>query len=161
MRLVDEVASALASSDLPAGSLCLEITESAVMQDIEAAVAAMRDLRRLGVTLALDNFGTGYLSLSYLRRFPLDLVKIDRSYVRELAADGEGDAIVRALIEVCHALDASVIAEGIESPEQLTRLRELGCDVGQGHCFSPPLAEEDVQALIAAGKPLLPAALNG
>jgi diguanylate cyclase (GGDEF)-like protein len=140
MRLVDEVASVLAASGLPPAGLCLELTESAVMQDVDAAVAAMGDLKRLGVELALDDFGTGYSSLSYLRRFPLDIVKVDRSFVAELSG-GDGTAIVRALIEVCHALDARVLAEGVEDPEQVELLVELGCDYGQGDHFSPPVAD--------------------
>jgi EAL domain-containing protein (putative c-di-GMP-specific phosphodiesterase class I) len=94
------------------------------------------------------NFGTGYSSLSYLRRFPFDVVKIDRSFVRELTESGEGEAIVHALIDVCHALHALVLGEGIETQEQARRLRELGCDLGQGGCFSPPLPPERLAPLL-------------
>ena len=124
------------------------------MQDQEAALAAMRALERLGVKLAVDDFGTGYSSLTYLRRFPIDVVKIDRSFVAELTADPGGEAIVHALVEVCHALGATVLGEGVESAEQASRLRELGCELGQGRYFSPPLAADDVARLLRDGTPL-------
>jgi diguanylate cyclase (GGDEF)-like protein len=157
LRLVDEVASTLATSGLPPHALCLEITESAVLQDVEAAVAAMTDLKSLGIDLALD-FGTGYSSLSHLRRFPLDLVRIDRGLVREVAVDQKGEAIVRALIDLCHALGDRLLGESIENPQQARRLRELGCDLGQGACFSGPLSAEEMEELLTRDRPLLPAA---
>jgi diguanylate cyclase (GGDEF)-like protein len=139
LRLVDEVAGALSRAGREPGAVCLEITESAVMQDAEAAIASMRDLKSLGVGLALDDFGTGYSSLGYLRRFPLDVVKIDRSFVRDLNDGAQGDAIARALIDVCHALEARVLGEGIEDADQADRLRSLGCDLGQGSHFGPAM----------------------
>jgi EAL domain-containing protein (putative c-di-GMP-specific phosphodiesterase class I) len=163
MRLVDDVASALAGSGLDAGALSLEITESAVAGDVEGGVAAMRDLKRLGVRLALDDLGTGYSSISSLRRFSFDVAKIDRSFVGELKATGdeEGETVVRALVEVCHALHAVVLAEGVETPEQAQRLRELGCELGQGSCFSEPLPAEELESLIRAGRPLMPVNASG
>jgi diguanylate cyclase (GGDEF)-like protein len=155
LRLVDEVASALKGSGLASRSLCLEITESALMGDVESAVATLNDLKRLGVELALDDFGTGYSSLSYLRRFPFDVVKIDRSFVRELTESGEGEAIVRALVEVCHALHALVLGEGIETQEQAAALREMGCDLGQGSLFSEPLPPEKLSPLLESDVRLL------
>jgi diguanylate cyclase (GGDEF)-like protein len=155
LRLVDEVASALAGSGLEPSGLCLEITERAVTGDVDAAVGTMEDLKGLGIEIALDDFGTGYSSLSYLRRFPLDTVKIDRAFVRELTENDEGEAIVHALIDVCHALHAQVLAEGIETEEQAVRLRDLGCDLGQGTCFSPPLRPERMEELLTSGTPLL------
>jgi diguanylate cyclase (GGDEF)-like protein len=159
LRLADEVASVLAGSGLPPEVLCVEISEGAVMQDVETAEATMRDLKALGVRLALDDFGTGRSSLGSLRRFPLDVVKIDRSFVAELAPgrDGEGEAIVRALIEVCHALHATVLAEGTETAEQARLLKRMGCDLGQGECFSPPVAPAEVERLLESGRPLAPA----
>jgi diguanylate cyclase (GGDEF)-like protein len=150
LRLVDEVASALKGSGLPPRSLCLEITESALI-DVESAVATLNDLKRLGVELALDDFGTGYSSLSYLRRFPFDIVKVDRAFVGELTESGEGEAIVRALIEVCHALHAEVLGEGIETSQQAVALRGMGCDLGQGRLFSEPLSAEGLAPLLDAG----------
>jgi diguanylate cyclase (GGDEF)-like protein len=148
LRLVDEVAAALSSAGREPGATCLEITEGAVVQDVEAAVSSMRDLKSLGVRLALDDFGTGYSSLSYLRRFPLDVVKIDRSFVRELNDEGAGEAIARALIEVCHALGARVLAEGVEDTAQADKLRGLGCDLAQGSRFSPPVPADELAAVL-------------
>ena len=157
LRTIDEVSSVLSASGLPAASLTLEIKESAVMQDADAALATMMDLKKLGVRLALDDFGSGYSSLTYLRRLPLDLVKIDRAFVAELAGNEEGQAIVHALVEVCHAVGAKVLAEGVEKPEQSRLLRSLGCELGQGDAFSPPLDTEAAVRLLASSRTLVPA----
>jgi diguanylate cyclase (GGDEF)-like protein len=157
VRLVDEVASALAGSGLQPDALCLEMTETGVMDDADAAVEGLRDLKQLGVHVGLDDFGTGYSSLNHLRRFPLDLVKIDRSFIAELTLDDEGEAIVRALIEVCHALHAQVLAEGVETPDQARRLLELGADYAQGRAFSAPLTAAKASDLLASGGTLEPA----
>jgi diguanylate cyclase (GGDEF)-like protein len=150
IRSIDEVSSVLATSGLPAHSLTLEIKESAVMQDAEAALATMNDLKKLGVRLALDDFGSGYSSLTYLRRLPLDLVKIDRAFVAELGGNDEGQAIVHALVDVCHAVGAKVLAEGVASPDQSRLLRDLGCELGQGEAFSAPLDAEAAARLVAS-----------
>src|SRR4051794_22802024 len=150
LRTIDEVSSVLVASGLAPGSLTLEIKESAVMQDADAALATMADLKKLGVRLALDDFGSGYSSLTYLRRLPLDLVKIDRAFVAELGGNDEGQAIVHALVEVCHAVGAKVLAEGVASAEQSRLLRGLGCELGQGETFSPPLDAEAAARLVAS-----------
>jgi diguanylate cyclase (GGDEF)-like protein len=155
LRLVDEIASVLAMTGLRAPLLCLEISESAFMQDAELAIAAMHALRGVGVELALDDFGTGHSSLGYLRRLPRDVVKIDRSLTRDLTAGGEGKAVVRALIELCHALSIRVVGEGIESEEQARHLAELGCDLGQGSCLAKPLPPPEIEARLAGDEPLL------
>jgi diguanylate cyclase (GGDEF)-like protein len=154
LRLVDEVASALASARLDAGCLRLAISERAVVDDVEAAVVTMHDLKAVGVELALDHFGTGYSSLGYLRRFPLEVVKIDRSLVKETAQDREGEAVTRGLVDICHALGAKVLGEGIESPVQATLLAGVGCDLGQGSCFAPPLPPDELEQLVNPGPPL-------
>ena len=156
-RLADGVSSVLARTGLDAGSLCIEVAERALVDNVDPTVAAMRDLERLGVEIALDDFGSGYSSLSYLRRFPLARVKVDRSFVRELSPEGEAEPIVRALAEVSHALDAIVIGEGIESVEQLRALRALGCDLGQGNLLSAPVPAGEMSEMLAAGRSLLPA----
>jgi diguanylate cyclase (GGDEF)-like protein len=161
LRLADEVSGILARTGLGAERVSVEITERAVMQDVEAAVEAMQGLKRLGLQLVLDDFGTGYSSLRHLRRFPLDAVKIDRAFVADLDEGPEGEAIARALINVCHALSVSVLGEGMERPEQADRLRAMGCDFGQGDCFSPPLAAEEVRVLLASGRALVPHPANG
>jgi diguanylate cyclase (GGDEF)-like protein len=152
-RLLDEVGSAIAASGSESDRLWVEITESAVLEDQDAALEAMQALERLGVRLAVDDFGTGYSSLTYLRRFPIHLVKIDRSFVAELTGDPEGAAIVRALIEVCHALHATVLGEGVETEEQATKLRELGAELGQGRWFHPPMGAEELRRVLAAASP--------
>jgi diguanylate cyclase (GGDEF)-like protein len=161
LRLADEVSAILGRTGLGADLLCLEITERAVMQDVDAAVEAMGALQRLGVQLALDDFGTGYSSLRHLRRFPLDIVKIDRSFVADLDEGPEGEAIVRALINVCHALKVSVQGEGVERPAQAQKLKSFGCDLGQGACFSVPLGAKEMRELLASGRALLPHPANG
>jgi diguanylate cyclase (GGDEF)-like protein len=160
LRLADEVSSALGRAGLGADRLCLEITERAVMQDVDAAIVAMRDLDAVGVHLALDDFGTGYSSLARLRGFPLDVVKIDGSFVAGMD-EPEGEAIVRALIQVCHALGARVQAEGVERPEQARTLKGMGCDLGQGTCFSPPLPGDEIDELVKSGRALQPNLTNG
>jgi diguanylate cyclase (GGDEF)-like protein len=161
VRLVDEVTAAYAGAGLEAQKLCVEFTEEAVMGEVDDAIAAMEDLNRLGVEIVLDDFGTGYSSLNHLRRFPIGRVKIDRSFVRELTESDEGEAIVHALIDVCHALHAEVIGVGIENAEQAAHLRELGCDLGQGDYFSPPLPPQEMGQLLKSGAPLLGANSGG
>jgi diguanylate cyclase (GGDEF)-like protein len=137
-HLVDLVSSALAGSGLEPGALWLEITETAVMDDVERTIATLGALRGLGVHLAIDDFGTGYSSLSYLKRFPVDVLKIDRSFVDGMGTDSEDAAIVTAVVRMAHALGKEVVAEGIETAVQLAGLRDLGCRAGQGYLFSRP-----------------------
>ncbi len=120
------------------------------MDQSEAAVERLRGMRALGVKLVLDDFGTGYSSLSYLRRLPLDTIKIDRSFVTGLGTDEADLPIVQAIISLAHGLGVDVVAEGIETEEQLVRLRGLACDRGQGFYFARPLPPEGVRALFAA-----------
>ncbi len=141
-ELVDDITRVLLETGLPASSLKLEITESVMMNDADTTSSTLVRLKQLGVGLAVDDFGTGYSSLAYLQRFPLDVLKIDRSFVERLGRDAEGDAIVRAIITLARNLNMSVTAEGIESPEQMARLREFGCDLGQGFLIARPGAGE-------------------
>ena len=136
--LAEAVALILRETGLDAPALELEITESVIMADAALTSATLRDLKGLGVRLAIDDFGTGYSSLSYLRRFPVDTLKIDKAFVEGLGSDPEGEAIVRATIGIGQALGLRLVAEGIETGAQATRLRELGCAVGQGYRFAPP-----------------------
>jgi EAL domain-containing protein (putative c-di-GMP-specific phosphodiesterase class I) len=124
--------------------LILEITESVVMEDAQANIATLRTLKSLGVQLAIDDFGTGYSSLSYLKRFPVDLLKIDRSFVARLGENNEDTAIVQAVVSLAHTLDLQVIAEGIETSDQMDQLRALGCDFGQGYSIARPAPPNDV-----------------
>jgi len=133
-RMVEEVATALARSGLPALRLEIELTESALMGDLEEAQGRLAALRQLGVRISVDDFGTGYSSLSYLQQLPLDVLKIDRAFVKDI--ESGHDAIVRAIVSMSAALGLDVIAEGIETPGQLDTLTELGCKLGQGHHFA-------------------------
>ncbi|KQO78793.1 EAL domain-containing protein [Methylobacterium sp. Leaf88] len=143
------VLSALAASGLPANRLKLEVTESVLMQDAEAVLACLHRLRGRGVRIALDDFGTGYSSLSYLRRFPFDQIKIDRSFIRDIA-DPDAAAIVRAVVGIGERLGMGIVAEGVETPEQLDLVRREGCTQVQGFLFSRPLPPREASAYIAA-----------
>lgn len=134
----------------------LEITESVIMESPEAAAATLRKLSDMGVHLSIDDFGTGYSSLSYLKRFPIDSLKIDRSFVRDITTDADDAAIAKAVIALAHSLKLTVIAEGVETVEQLDFLREQRCDQMQGYYLSRPLAVDRLEALILEGKLPLP-----
>jgi diguanylate cyclase (GGDEF)-like protein len=150
-ELVDDVTRVLAETGLAPTALELEITESVVMDQSEAGIRALRQLRDLGVHLVLDDFGTGYSSLSYLKHLPLDTIKVDRSFVAGL--DGSADrSIVDAVIALAHGLGIGVVAEGIETASQLERLRELGCDRGQGYLFSRPVPSDRVARLLRSAR---------
>jgi diguanylate cyclase (GGDEF)-like protein/excisionase family DNA binding protein len=146
---VEGVEAALADSGLAAGSLALEITESMMLADETAAIASLRRLRGLGVHIVVDDFGTGYSSLRYLKRLPVDGLKIDRSFVEGLGEEREKSAIVRATIALARALGLTVTAEGIENATQLRRLLALQCDLGQGFHFALPLEPDAMTALLA------------
>ena len=134
----DMVVDALSETGIDADSLWLEITETALLSDVKSATVALRDLRSLGLHLSVDDFGTGYSSLTYLKRFPIEAIKIDKSFVGGLGIEAEDTSIVEAVVRLGQALGLRVVAEGIESPLQLSRLRELGCDRGQGYLFGRP-----------------------
>jgi EAL domain-containing protein (putative c-di-GMP-specific phosphodiesterase class I) len=139
---------AVREAGLPPSALKLEITETTVMQDPEGAAATLRELKALGFQLAIDDFGTGYSSLSYLKRFPVDTLKIDRSFVDGLGADSQDSAIVRSVVELAQALEVSVTGEGIETSAQENELRSLGCDGGQGFLFARPLPPSALELLL-------------
>lgn len=147
-HLAEDIARVLHESGLPPHSLELEIVESTVMEDAEATTAQLEALKELGVKLAVDDFGTGYSSLSYLERFPLDTLKIDRTFVNRLRNAGDGTAVVRAITTLGQSLGMRVTAEGIETNEQLTHLRQLGCRIGQGFLFARPLDAAAMTALL-------------
>ena len=135
---IDVVDDALGETGIDAGSLWLELTETALMADTTAATRALRGLRGLGLHLAVDDFGTGYSSLTYLKRFPVESIKIDRSFVTGLGLEADDTSIVEAVVRLGHSLGLTVVAEGVETPLQLNRLRELGCDRAQGYLFGRP-----------------------
>jgi diguanylate cyclase (GGDEF)-like protein len=151
--LVEVVAGALARSGLPPEQLWLEITETVLMHDTEATIERLRALKALGVRLAVDDFGTGYSSLRYLRRFPIDLLKIAKPFVDGVASGPEGAALARTIIELGVSLGLRTVAEGIEGAAELAQLRRMGCDLGQGFLFAEPLSADDASALLRAGGP--------
>lgn len=142
-NLLKDVARVLNETGLDAAFLELEITESMVMHDPEHAIELLNKLKTMGISISIDDFGTGYSSLSYLKRFPIDSVKIDRSFIKDLPLDGDDAAITQAIIAMAHGLKLKVIAEGAETGEQLSFLRAHECDVMQGYYFSKPLPEHE------------------
>ena len=165
--LIELVQEQLDVSGLEPSRLCIEITESVVLGDVERAAAALRALKDLGVTIGLDDFGTGYSSLSYLQRLPIDVLKIDRSFVAGLGSsdaggDGADHALVASIIEMSHALDIRTIAEGIETEQQLRVLTRLGCDHAQGFYWSRPLPPDHARRWVEAalGRSVLTAAVS-
>jgi len=149
----ENVSTALEKSRLEPRCLELELTERVLMQHAESATGVLRALRDLGLHIAVDNFGTGYLSLSYLRNFPVDSLKIDQSFVREITADRDGAPIVSAVIGMAKVLGHRVTAEGVETPQQVACLTALGCDEAQGDYFSPALAGDAFEALLESAVP--------
>jgi EAL domain-containing protein (putative c-di-GMP-specific phosphodiesterase class I) len=146
-RIVDDVYGALSTTGFDPSMLILELTESTLMNDVEATLARLNLLKTLGVRLAIDDFGTGYSSLSYLRQFPIDVLKIDQSFVSGMAETKESAAIVHTLVQLGKVLGLTTVAEGVESDQQRERLSAEGVNVGQGFLFSRPLDAADVECL--------------
>jgi diguanylate cyclase (GGDEF)-like protein len=157
-QLILTVMSALAASGLSAGRLELEITETVLLQDAETTLSVLQKLREIGVRIAMDDFGTGYSSLSYLRKFPFDKIKIDQSFIRDMSDHGDSLAIVRAVVAMSSSLSIGTTAEGVETYQQLERLKSEGCTEAQGYLFSPLRSAADVKTWLAA---LAPEAGNG
>jgi EAL domain-containing protein (putative c-di-GMP-specific phosphodiesterase class I) len=147
--IVEDVREALEASGLPASSLVLEITETVMMADTDLAVRRLHELKSLGVLLAMDDFGTGYSSLSYLSRYPVDILKMDRSF---LASEHENSGLAAAIIALGNSLQLNVVAEGIELPEQFASLRDLGCELGQGFLFAKPMNDEALIEYLVDGQ---------
>lgn len=151
-NLVETIAQALIDSKLDPQYLELEITESAIMQNPEETIIALKKIKSMGIKLSVDDFGTGYSSLSYLKRFPLSTLKIDRSFVKDLSTDSDSANITTAIIAMAHSLNLKVIAEGVETEEHLAFLRQQRCDEGQGYLFSRPLPDKEITQLLAQKK---------
>jgi EAL domain-containing protein (putative c-di-GMP-specific phosphodiesterase class I) len=147
-RAAETVAMVLERFDWPAERLVLELTESVLMDEVSEAAPVLLRLKESGIQIAIDDFGTGYSSLSYLHRFPVDQVKLDKSFVESINTDGEGSPIARAVINMAHALGISVTAEGVETIEQARGLRVLGCERAQGFLFGRPVAAIEFSALL-------------
>jgi diguanylate cyclase (GGDEF)-like protein len=146
--LVQDVVSALSRSGCGPEKLCLEVTESLVVEDPVAGLAVLAGLKALGTEIAIDDFGTGYASLSYLRQFPASILKIDQSFVARITEEPRTRAIVSAVIGVAHALGLKAVAEGVETAEQLAIVHDLGCDIGQGYYFARPAPADAVRELL-------------
>jgi diguanylate cyclase len=157
---VERMASSVESAGLPADALVLEITESVFMDERSGAANKLAALRSMGVRLAVDDFGTGYSSLLYLRRYPLDMLKIDRSFVAGLVDNAEDATIVDAVVRLGHSFGLQTVAEGVETAEQLRLLRSLGCDMGQGHFWGRPLPPESLISLMLDDAALMPGGLS-
>jgi EAL domain-containing protein (putative c-di-GMP-specific phosphodiesterase class I) len=148
--IVDQVREALDASGIPPSSLVLELTESVMMDDTDLAIMRLHELRALGVRLAIDDFGTGYSSLNYIRQFPLDILKVDRSFVLDINDGGEVAALTEAIIGLARILNLRAVAEGIEDGDQMQRLVELRCDLGQGYHLHRPMPADAIEALAAS-----------
>ncbi len=149
-ELVDEIERAVQTSRIPARRLVLELTERATVEDAATAFAGMRRLRASGVRIAIDDFGAGYASLSHLRELPVDILKLDKVFVKGIATDPGLSQLTRGILELARTLGKLVIAEGIEHPDQAERLREYGCVLGQGYLFSPPLEAGELHTRLTA-----------
>ncbi|MEA2395263.1 MAG: hypothetical protein QOJ82_3154, partial [Solirubrobacteraceae bacterium] len=148
--LAEMVAAVLRQTDIDPGQLRLELTESSLMDDPDAALATMNALTELGVKLVLDDFGTGYSSLAYVQRFPISVLKVDRSFVANLGGESSDGAIVAAVVNMAHGLGVEVVAEGVETESQATALQALGCEYAQGYLYGRPMPAEELRPLLAA-----------
>ena len=149
-RSSTQVRAALRRLGLEPHRLVLEITETVLMHDRDAAAATLWQLKGLGVRIAIDDFGTGYSSLAYLRRFPIDMLKVAREFVDGLGRDAHDDVITRAIVELANTLGLLTVAEGIETTQQSETVAALGCDIAQGYLFSRPIEADAVRAVMAA-----------
>ncbi|HSV98478.1 MAG TPA: EAL domain-containing protein [Spirochaetota bacterium] len=148
-ELAEEITGIVDGIGIPHEYIRFEITESTLMADMDSANMMLLKLKSMNYKLYMDDFGTGYSSLSYLRHFPMDVIKIDRSFIKYMGIDDESLVITKTIIDLAHNLGKLVVAEGIETEEHLAILREMGCDYGQGYLFSPPLCAADTRALLA------------
>jgi EAL domain-containing protein (putative c-di-GMP-specific phosphodiesterase class I) len=144
------VSSVLDETGTPPGAVTLEVTETVFVDDERRAVAVLDDLKALGVVLALDDFGTGYSSLSYLRRFPVDVLKIDQDFIGQLGRGGRSSKIVSAVVDLAHALGMTVVAEGVETVEQYREVAALGCESSQGYYFARPMSVNELRGRMRA-----------
>jgi EAL domain-containing protein (putative c-di-GMP-specific phosphodiesterase class I) len=147
--LVADIARAVERAGLEPSTLELEITETVLMRDSEATNSTLRALKSIGIRLAIDDFGTGYSSMTHLKRFPVDTLKIDRSFVDGLSRDSHDTAIVRCVTALARALDLAVVGEGVETPLQHALLTQMGCDQAQGYLYARPQAATQISALLA------------
>jgi len=155
-NLLQVIAKILAETGLDPNQLELEVTESAIMHDAQRVIATLQAFRDMGIRLSVDDFGTGYSSLNYLKRFPVNRLKIDQSFVRDITTDADDAAIAQAVITLGHTMNLRVIAEGVETPEQLAFLRRNQCDEMQGYLFGKPVPADEFGKLLESGRTLPP-----
>jgi len=148
-NFVDTLAVALAISGFPPECLELELTESCVVRDLDRSAGRMAQIRDLGVSIAIDDFGTGYSSLSYLHKLPVNCIKMDQSFLRGIAEVDGSLPVIQGIVRLARGMHLTVVAEGVETLEELELVRLAGCDKVQGHLFGPPLRAEEVEALLA------------
>jgi EAL domain-containing protein (putative c-di-GMP-specific phosphodiesterase class I) len=148
-ELAEEIQTIVSEFSIPFNTLRFEITESALMADMESANIMLLKLKKMNFKLYMDDFGTGYSSLSYLRHFPMDVLKIDQSFEKWMGIDDESNEIVKTIVHLAHNLKKEVIAEGVETVEHYHLLRELGCEYGQGYYYSKPLDPESAERLLS------------
>jgi EAL domain-containing protein (putative c-di-GMP-specific phosphodiesterase class I) len=153
-HLLDDIAAILRDTGMTPNLLELEITEGMIVHNVERAIKLLTAIKQLGVRLAIDDFGTGYSSLGQLKHFPIDTLKVDRSFIRDLATDSEDKAITSAIIAMGKTLSLTVVAEGVETAEQQEFLRGQACDEMQGYYFSKPIAPDDFAALLRKEQPI-------
>ena len=153
-NLVETIGRVIRETGLDPNYLELELTEGLIMKNAEITIATLRSLHEMGIQISIDDFGTGYSSLSYLKRFPIHALKIDQSFVRDIITDPDGTVIVTAIILLAHSLKLKVIAEGVETKDQLDYVRSLKCHEIQGYLFSKPLPAEEMTRLLVTGKHL-------
>jgi EAL domain-containing protein (putative c-di-GMP-specific phosphodiesterase class I) len=154
-HFADEVIGMLSTTGLDPTNVVLEVTESILADPKGGAPSALAALRRTGLRVALDDFGTGYSSIGYLRQLPVDILKIDRSFVADTTPDGRGNAVLEAIVAMADHLGLDIIPEGIEDFDQLSRLRAMGCQIGQGFLLSRPVSADAIETLLASPVPLL------
>ncbi len=155
-NLASELGAAIRETGIDPDCIVVELTESILMLDTENATERLREFKNLGVRLAIDDFGTGYSSLGYLRRFPFDVLKVDRTFVEEIGPNEDAPALAGAVVEIARTLGLDTVAEGIENQVQLAALRKMNCKLGQGYLFSKPLSEKDFESLLRRRKPPVP-----
>ena len=147
-NFMDEIREILEKSDLPPKNLEIEITESIMIDSIDKALEVIGEIKEIGIKIAIDDFGTGYSSLSYLNKFPADLLKVDKSFIDEMNSSESSRQYVATIISIGHIMNLDVISEGVEEPEQLETLREIGCDFIQGFIWGKPLPPEEAEKLV-------------
>jgi EAL domain-containing protein (putative c-di-GMP-specific phosphodiesterase class I) len=153
LGILGKITKAIEDRGLDPATITVEITEDMFLDNVDRTCTVLQDLRRKGIRIAIDDFGSGYSALSYLRDLPIDEVKLDRSFIEPILVDERADAVVRSVVKLCHVLGLTTVVEGVEDAETAARVREYGCDVGQGYYFSPPVSSGEILELLRRQAP--------